>query len=87
MPEREEKPLFEVWPENVDAVELFMVVAGQWRVVAGFGAAGYLGLDYRAVEAAMNMRGVKKQHRPQLFAGLRVMEAAALRVLNPKRNG
>jgi D-arabinose 1-dehydrogenase-like Zn-dependent alcohol dehydrogenase len=87
-PQDEPKPAaFEVWPENVDAVELFVVVSGQWRIVAGFGGVGYLGLDYAAVEAAMNMRGVKKHDRPQLFADLRVMEAAAATMLNKRRDG
>lgn len=82
-----EEEAFAVWPENVDAVELFCVVSGQWRVVAGFGGAGYIGLDYTAVEAAMNMRGVKKNQRPQLFADLRVMEVAAAALLNKRRDG
>lgn len=79
--------VFEVWPENVDAVELFCVVSGQWRVLAGFGAAGYLGLDYTAVEAAMRMRGVKNKDRARLFADLRVMESAAAQELNRRRGG
>lgn len=75
-----------MWPEHVEALELFMVVSGQWRVAAGF-AVFFVGLDYSAVEAAMNMRGVKRAERQRLFAEVRVMESAALKMLNRKSNG
>jgi hypothetical protein len=41
-----------------------------------------LGLSYPALESAMNMRGVKRKQRGELFNQLRAMETAALGVLN-----
>lgn len=73
-------PVLDVWPENVEAVELFFAVQTQWRLVAGFGTVIYHGLDYTAVEAAMRMR--RTRDRARLFAQLQVMEAAAMSVLN-----
>lgn len=82
----DERP-FEVWPENMEAVELFCVLANQWRAIAGFAAVRFLGLDYAAVEAVMRMRNVRQKDRARLFSDIRVMEAAALGELNRKRNG
>ncbi|OFL27849.1 DUF1799 domain-containing protein [Neisseria sp. HMSC075C12] len=45
----------EVWPNNWEAVQLFLAVSGQWRV----SMAGAYALDYNAVDVAMDMMGVK----------------------------
>lgn len=84
--EREEK-MFELWPENLEVVEFFQIVCGQWRVVAGFGGARFLDLDHVAVESAMNMHGVPRAKRKQLFSDLRVMTKAALRRINRRPSG
>jgi hypothetical protein len=83
----DDEEVFEVWPENVQAVELFSLVASQWRAVAGFAGARFLGLDYAAIEAVMRMRNVRTKERGRLFDDLRVMEGAALAELNRKRDG
>lgn len=84
--EREEDA-FEVWPENVEAVELFCVLATQWRVVSGLAGERFFGLDYAAVGAVMAMRNVKRRDQARLLSDIRVMEGAALRELNRKVNG
>jgi hypothetical protein len=76
-----------VWPEHVEAVELFCALATQWRVAVGFGGVMFLGLDYAALEAVMRLRGVRPKDRARLFGQLRVMEAAAAAVLNRGRDG
>lgn len=67
-----------VLPSNVAIVRLFLAVQTQWVY------AGHLGfpvaLDYRAIEAVMNMLRVAARKRPRLLHGLRIMEAAALPV-------
>lgn len=79
---------FEVWEENVRAVELFCVLGAQWRTLSGgMGPPQFLGLDYAAVEAVMRMRRVPAAERGALFEDLRVMEAAARKELNAKSNG
>lgn len=46
----------------------------QWRI----GMCGPTGLDYQALFALIDFRGVSPDARPQLFDDLQVMEAAAL---------
>ena len=73
---------FEVWPENEDAVRLFLALSTQWRFAGG---GVVTGLIYASAEAVMRMRGVKRAKMPVLFDALRVMEGAALDVLNGKK--
>ena len=47
-------------------------------------SAAYMGLDYGSVRAALEMIGVKRKKFADTFAGIRIMEAAALNVLNKK---
>ncbi len=55
----------------------------QWRVVVGMGGGiAYLGLDYPAIPEALRMVGVKQKRRRQVRTGLRIMESAALPVMN-----
>ncbi len=68
---------FEVWPENADAVGLFMACQTQWRQDA---AGGPTGLDYAALEAVMRMHKVKDKRA--MLGDIRAMEYAALEALN-----
>lgn len=67
---------FEVWPECLESVDLFMALRTQWH----FGGLGGRapGLDYQALAAAMEMMGVLD--RPQAFRDIRVMEGEALKI-------
>lgn len=64
---------FEVYPENWDALLLFLALQTQWRT-GGMG--GRLGLDYPAVEVVMRLRQVSDQ--AGMFSHLQAMEIAAL---------
>ena len=68
-----------VWPDCVEAVLLFVRVATQWRTTLS----GVVGLDYNAVRAVAEWRGVRINE--QLFEDLRVMEQAALEALNERK--
>lgn len=65
----------------------FMSVNTQWRVVAASGLSGFwlrwIGLDYAAARAGIEAAGVAMT--PALWEGVRVMEKAALPVLNKDR--
>ena len=81
---------FEVWPENWATVEAFEVVETQWRVTAlpgGIegGKVYWHGLDYAGVAAGLAGHGIETT--PELWSGLRLMEAAARDVLNGLRSG
>lgn len=83
--ERAVEPDFEVYPENWDAVQLFLALSTQWRAVA-FGTLAsarvlHTGLDYTAVESVARLTGIPRSRRAAVFQQLRVMEEAALDVL------
>lgn len=75
---------FEVFEENVEVVDVFTALGTQWRVATGMGAAAYLGLEYQAVPPVLELMGVPPERRADTFAGLRLMEAAALPVRNAR---
>jgi hypothetical protein len=70
----------EIWPENVQAYELFCAMDTQWRI----GMAGPTGLDYAALPMALRMIGAARVDWQQLMADIRVMESAALQAMRSK---
>jgi len=64
----------DVFPENWDALCLFLESQTQWR----YGARSPLGLDYQGVEVLLRLRSVGKARRAEMFQQLQVMEFAAL---------
>jgi hypothetical protein len=70
-------PPCEVWPDNLDAVNVFIGMATQWRPSFG----GVIGLDYAALPAVLDLLAVPKKKRPAVFDDLRTMEDAALEVI------
>ena len=70
----------EIWPENMQAYELFCAMDTQWRI----GMAGPTGLDYAALPMALRMIGAARADWPQLMADIRVMESAALQAMRSK---
>jgi len=70
----------EVWPDNWNAFEVFAALQTQWRS----GMSGPTGLDYTALDPVMRLQGIKKRDRQEVFAGVRVMEIAALEVMRAK---
>ncbi|WP_316191311.1 MULTISPECIES: DUF1799 domain-containing protein [unclassified Bradyrhizobium] len=86
-----------IWPENIPIVRAFVAVASQWRVVPR-SAGGMItpmgghiaptipvviGLDYGGVRAGLDAEGFTVT--PELWRGLRVMEAAACAAFNEDR--
>lgn len=69
----------EVWPENWQSLELFVALGTQWNVSA---MGHYLGINYPAVDAIMNILAVPKKQKPDLFSDLQIMERAALEYIN-----
>lgn len=73
---------YEIWPENETVLYVFLNCGTQWRRVATVGGIIALGLDYPAVESTMRMLSIQDQE--EVFRDLRVMEAAALEVMNAR---
>lgn len=70
----------EVWPDNWHAWQLFTQMSGQWR--SGFG--GLYALDYTALFMRMDRMDLSPAVWDELFADVRVLEAAALQHLRAK---
>lgn len=68
----------EIWPDNLQAYELFNALATQWRI----GMAGPTGLDYGAVAMTMRLCGIPRSKWTELFADVRIMERAALEAMS-----
>jgi hypothetical protein len=67
----------EVWPENWDAAIAFVSLSTQWRVSMG----GATGIDYGVIEPVLRLRRVAPERWPEVFDGIRIMEAEALEVM------
>jgi hypothetical protein len=65
---------FEVWPENIQAINLFISLQTQWIV----GAAGPTGLNYIPLFARMDRMKLSEQEYEWMFDDIRVIEAEAL---------
>lgn len=78
---------FSVYPENWQAVQVFLAMSTQWRTVAFSSVGGarliQTGIDYTALEPVLRLLGVKPKRRAALFQKLRIMEEAALDALLP----
>ena len=73
-PEMFEGPPTEVWPENRESALIFMALRTQWR----HGFNGPTGLDYSVLPETWRRMKVAPDRRDEVFAGLQVLEAAAL---------
>lgn len=70
----------EVWPDNGQAVDVFVAMMSQWRV----GYAGATGLDYNVLPFVMRMNGVSAADRPDVFESVRILEQSALEAMRKK---
>jgi hypothetical protein len=84
-PVKEEDRDLEIWPENWEAVEVFVAMATQWRHSS---LGGVVGLDYVALNTVMGILAVRDVK--DVFYCVRIMESEALTVINrqvEKANG
>lgn len=77
----------EVHADNATTVLAFTTLRTQWRLVAGMVRVAHIGLDYGAIPPVLELLGVPADERADVFEGLRVMEQAALPILNEKPTG
>ena len=77
-----EPELYELPPELWPAWECFVSTWNQWRVIVGLAAMHYDGIDHTALVSTMDMLGVKKSKRREVFMHVRVLESEA----KPLRN-
>lgn len=72
-----ESGVFYLWPECLDALNLFNAVQTQWKV----GPMGPVGLDYPGVRASPAFNRLPPDRREEVFEEVCVMECAYLGVL------
>jgi len=66
----------DIYPDNVQAVHVYVEMLTQWRV----GPSGSIGLDYRALETIPAVRRIKDEDEYEdLFSSLQTMERATLK--------
>lgn len=72
----------QIWEENLESFTVFQALTTQWRV-SDMGH--FFGLIYPAVESVLNLMITSKKRKSELFYDIRVMESAALEILNRER--
>lgn len=83
---QEQEPKYEVWPENVKVVRAFVAMETQWREIVVETEVIKRGLLYEAIDATLDkLTGIKRKDWPDIFQGLRVMEAGALKTFREQR--
>lgn len=70
----------ELWPEHLDAVNLFDAMRTQWRM----GARGAIGLDYAVLPMVERDLGLRRRGWRQRRADMRVIEDEALQILDER---
>jgi len=72
----DEPESFDLYEENVDAVDAFLAASTQWK----FNAAGQaIGLDYQGVQSLLSLYEI--ENKKQVFLDMQIMERAVLREL------
>lgn len=71
----------EIWPDNLEAFNLFVAMQTQWRI----GMNGATGIDYSALPTVMDLYPVPQERRRALFEDIRLMEREALKVMAEQR--
>ena len=70
-----------VWEIHARALHAFLAVDGQWRVASGEKSL-WLGLDYTAVKAGLELAGLSLT--PAEWSDVQMIERGALEALNRK---
>lgn len=78
LPEDFPPPQFDVWPENLPAIQLFSRYCTQWRM----GMNGPAGLDYNVILHDLDRRGISGDEHDEMMAAIRIIEEAALKEIH-----
>ena len=75
------EPDYEVWPENMPAINIFSSISTQWRY-GGMG--GVTGLDYNVLFNRLDRMKLSDQDYEWMFDDIRSIESTALTIINRK---
>lgn len=77
---------FELWPENETTWDVFTALGTQWRKLVMSNLESsiivYEGIAYHEVVSTLQLMGIKRKKWPEIFKGIRIMEMAALPIMN-----
>jgi len=76
----------EVWQKNRRTLEVFLSLSPRWDIAIGWSAIAWCGIPRHEIEATLRMMLIPRKEHAELLADLRAMEAAALEILNAKRD-
>lgn len=68
---------FEVWDDCIQAVEFFQSLRGEWAHISGMTVAR-TGIPSTRLRASMELQGIPRRRRRQLFEDIKLMESAVL---------
>lgn len=80
-PTADDEPVFFLWPEHVQAWNVFQVCRTQWHL----GFAGREGLIYDEVRDEIRRRGLRRQKADRLFEQVRHIEWGAVDAWHEQR--
>lgn len=73
---------YEVWEEHWPALELFLAMRTQWRVVAGMASPHHQGIDYTALYGHPKFARLSFDEQDERLVQIQHIEAGALAVMN-----
>lgn len=72
--------MIEVWPDNLQAVQVFIAIGTQWRI----GMGGATGLDYNVLYRRLDRMGLTPSRYDELEEEVRTLENSALETMRSK---
>lgn len=70
-----------IWPENALTVRVFFDLEYQWREIMTMDGPIQRGLDHGQIKNTLELMCVKRRQWPEIFNGLKEMEAEAIKVM------
>ncbi|UQI42524.1 DUF1799 domain-containing protein [Vreelandella venusta] len=77
---------YAIWCEHWPALELFLALRTQWRIIAGMAGAQHQGLDYTALYGHPKYARLGYDEQEKLLAQIQHIEAGAVSALNEQNN-
>jgi hypothetical protein len=74
-------PHLDIWPENLDAFNVFYRLKTQWNT----GMNGPIGLRLESLPFAFEVEGIARDKWPEVTNGVQIMESETLRLVRQKR--
>ena len=74
---------FQVLPDNVEAIKIFLSLGTQWRIINNGLGASIQGLDYQSLAAVLSI--LEPSNKIEIFHKIQLLERGALEALKEKQ--